>query len=138
MEKSLNRQGLGTLIALAVEFTLGMAINLFVAFPEDASPHSLWIFTVHNPLVLAHLIVGTLIVLGVIPMVIRAFRQHVTSWQLPALAGMVCVFAAWAAGDMFVTAQAEALSYLMSLAFLLAIFSFGWGLYRSKGFTSLK
>ena len=132
MKTTLDRQGLGASIALAVQFALGMIINLYVEFPADTSPHTQWEFAIRNPFIVAHLVIGTLIVLGAVTMVVRAIRQNTTTWKLPAAFGLVSVLAAWIAGDTFVTTQADLLSYAMSLAFLLAILSYGWGIYRAS------
>lgn len=114
-----------------------MAINLFVEFPSG-SPHAMWDFTVHNPLVLLHLLVGTLLVFGAIGMVARAVRAGAASWKLPAISGLVWILIAWMSGDTFVTFQSDILSYLMSLSFLLALLSYAFGLYRSRNGASAK
>lgn len=138
MKHALNRQGIGLIIGLAVQYALGMTINLFVEFPAGGSAHEMWDFTLHNPLVLVHLIIGTLLILGAATLVVRTIRQHVETWRLPAISGLVWVLTAWTAGDTFVTSQADILSYIMSLAFLLAVLSYVFGLYRSRGATSNK
>ncbi len=135
MNKLINRQGLGLLIGLAIQYMLGMSINLFVEFPADKTPQGEWEFTLHNPLILLHLVIGTLLVFGSIVLVVRAVRQHAQAWKLPAISGCIWVLVAWIAGDTFVTSQADALSYLMSLAFLLAMLSYVLGLYRSRSTT---
>jgi len=132
MKNTLTRQGFGLINGLAAQFILGMAINLFVTFPESGSPRAMWDFTLHNPLVLAHLAIGTLLVIGAAAMVVRVFRRGVAAWKWPAVSGMICILVAWAAGDTFVTSQADILSYVMSLAFLLAMISYGVGIYRSR------
>lgn len=138
MHSTLNRQGIGLLIGLSIQFALGMAINLFVAFPNGSSPSGMWDFTLHSPLVLLHLLVGTLLVLGSIGMVTRVVSAGAAPWRLPAISGLVWILVAWLAGDTFVTSQSDILSYLMSLAFLLAIFSYGYGIYRSRNGTTVK
>ena len=120
------------MVGLAIQYALGMAINLFVEFPSESSPHALWDFTLHNALIMSHLALGTLIVFGAAAMVVRTSRKKAVTWKIPATAGLACVLIAWAAGDAFISLQAEALSYLMSLAFLLAMFSYAWGVYRSN------
>lgn len=132
MNKSLNRQGFGLLIGLAVQYVLGMAINLYVSFPAHNSPHAQWVFTLHNLLILLHLIIGTLLVIGSIAMIIRAMKLGSSSWKLPASLGLISLVIAWVAGDTFITTQSSVLSYVMSLGFLAAIGSYVWGLYRSK------
>lgn len=137
MHSTLNRQGLGLVIGLSIQFVLGMAINLFVEFPSG-SPHEMWDFTVHSPLVLLHLLVGTLLVFGSISMVAQVFRAGVATWKLPAISGLVWILVAWMSGDTFVTSQSDILSYLMSLAFLLALLSYALGLYRSRNGAATK
>lgn len=132
MKNTLRRQVFGLIIGLIVQYLLGMAINLFVAFPEHGSPKVLWEFTLHNPLVMTHLVVGTLLVFGAIFTVMQVFKQGATRMKWPVISGLIWVLLAWAAGDTFVTSQIDILSYIMSLGFLLAMISYGVGIYRSR------
>ena len=132
MHNIINRQALGLIIGLAIQYALGMAINLFVAFPTGKNPHEAWGFVLHNPLVLLHLLLGTLIVAGAIALLVRVIKAHNATWLRAAISGLLWVLVAWAAGDTFVTSQLGVLSYAMALGFLLAILSYGFGLYQSR------
>jgi len=131
MNSKLNRQGIGLVVGLSVQFLLGIAVNLYVQFPEDQGPKAQWDFAGNNWLVIVHLLLGTLLVLGAIALVVRAVRAKSVTWKMPAIAGLLSLILAWVAGDGFVATQADGLSYMMAVGFTLGILSYVWGLYRS-------
>jgi len=119
------------IIGLAVQFLLGIAVNLYVQFPEDQGPKAQWDFASNNWLVIAHLILGTLLVLGAIALVVRAIKARSATWKMPAIAGLLSLILAWTGGDGFAATQNDSLSYIMAVGFILGILSYVWGLYRS-------
>lgn len=131
---SLRIQGAMLLSALVLQYALGMYVNLFVEFPQDASVGQLWEFSWRQPALAAHIILGILLFIGAIIFWIRAARFHSTTWKAPATLGFVGILAAGASGAAFVPSQTNLFSYLMSLSFLLAFFAYSWGLFRpNKG-----
>ena len=120
------------IIGLIVQYCLGMAINVFVQFPQNQGSGMNWQFATRNILIMAHLILGTLLIVGAIAQLVRVVRAKSAAWKLPAAYALVGVIVAWIGGDTFVTTQIAVLSYIMSLGFLVAILSYFWGLYRSR------
>ena len=128
----MKRQVFGIIIGLAVEFLLGMAINLFVSFPQGSDVGKNWDFASHNLLVMTHVIIGTLLVLGAIVLVVRVFRNKIDQWKLPAVVGLISLLVAWGAGDGFVATQKDTMSFLMAAGFVVGIIAYAWGLAKKQ------
>jgi hypothetical protein len=60
--QSLQKQGIGLLTMLALEYLLGIVTTLFVAFPENAAEDELWKFAMTQPILIVHMILALLIV----------------------------------------------------------------------------
>lgn len=118
--------------ALVVQYALGMYVNLFVTFPDNATQTQSWEFARSQPALLAHIILAALILIGAIVLCIRSARYRSKSWIWASLIGLLAVLAAGASGAQFIPTQTDLYSYSMSLAFLIAFLSYGWGLYVSR------
>jgi hypothetical protein len=132
MGQKLNQQSKGLLFGLAVQFLLGMAVNLYVAFPEGVDAHQNFEFATHNFLAVAHMLWGTLLVIGSITFLVRSFKAQTTAWRTPAIMGLISILVAWGAGDAFVATQNDTWSYLMSVGFIVAILSYAWGIAQAN------
>ena len=66
-------------VTLAIQFLLGMYINLYVGFPSSG-PAEAWSFAWHTWPVAAHIILGTLILLTSISTLVRAIRLKNRHW----------------------------------------------------------
>ena len=132
MEQILKRQSRGMILGLAVQFLLGMVINLYTEFPESGDVRHYWEFANHNWLVMIHMIFGTLLVIGAISFLVRSVRSKLAQWKLPATLGLLSLILAWGAGDAFIGTQNDAFSYLMALGFILGIVCYSWGASRSQ------
>jgi hypothetical protein len=132
MEQKLHKQGFGLIMGLAIQFLLGMYINLFVAYPENQDARQYWEFTKHSPVVMLHLLFGTLLLVGAVAFVVRSYKNNVPSYRLPSVLGLLSLLLAWATGDIFVTSQQDIFSYLMALGFLFGVLSYAWGISRKS------
>jgi hypothetical protein len=119
--------------ALVVQYTLGMISNMFVQFPDTTRPDLLWVAARSQFPTLAHIIVGTLLLVGAIVFVIRAARQKNRPWIVSSAIGLASILAAIFGGTQFVTTQTDAYSLLMALATIVAFIAYGWGLVAAKG-----
>lgn len=125
------------LLLLSVEFVLGMLVNLFVEIPSplpgtaggilqalvwslaQTSMPSLWL---HVALGLALLLIGiALLVLSI------AARQR--RWIIASLVAVLGILFATLSGTGFVNTGEDASSLAMSIGFVLALLSYGTGLY---------
>lgn len=128
----LTRQSIGLLIGLGLEYLVGMAVNMFVAFPDHGSEEQMWRFVRTQPLVILHILIGLGLLLGSIGVFVRATRQHDHTWQLPSFVAMIAILLGALAGSKFVPTQTEGYSYLMASTLLLAAAAYAWGIYRAN------
>ena len=130
--KRFQPQVIGQMIGLVAQYLLGMLTNLYVTFPKTNSVGQRWEFARSQVLVMAHIVLGTLIFLGAIALIIRAYKSRERIWKISAGIGLVSITLAWISGEEFISSQAAGYSLSMSLFFLVALAAYGWGLYRSR------
>ena len=125
----------GLLIALLVQFSLGMYVNLFANIPLSHPGHGatnfftgsyhsvVWAETSpHAPLVLAfHAGLGLLLVLGSLWLAVIAIRGHRAGYVWAAVLGAVFILAAGFNGSSFLNYNHDANSYVMALLFALSV-----------------
>jgi hypothetical protein len=129
--KSLSKQGRGLIFGLAIQFLLGMAVNLYVAFPEDATEATNTDFASHNLLVIVHALWGLGLLIGAGTLIFRSKRQNDAVWLKASSLGGAFILLAASTGYLFVSSQNDIYSYLMSIGFLGAFLSYGWGILKS-------
>jgi hypothetical protein len=130
--RTLNKHGMGMLVLLIVQYVLGTLANLFVQFPENASVGQNWEFMRGQWLIWAHVIVGTLIVLGVLALYVRAIKMKDKVWKISGGIASGSVILAFISGEEFVSKPQALLSLTMSLLFIVALLSISWGVYKTK------
>jgi heme A synthase len=125
----------GLLIALLVQFGLGMYVNLFASIPLDhpghgandffaGSYHSVaWAETSpHAPLILAfHAGLGLLLVLGSLWLAVLAIRGRRAGFVWAAVLGALFILGAGFNGASFLNYNKDANSYVMALLFAAAV-----------------
>ncbi len=131
-ETTLRNQAFGMIVALGVQFILGMAVNLFVTFPDSGGPGVMWEFARHQPLVMAHIMFGTILLIGAIAFVVGATRRQSKTWKWVSWVGLLFILLAWVGGEEFITRQQGIFSFSMAIAFILAILSYLWGVFRAN------
>jgi hypothetical protein len=130
--RTLQIQSRILLVFLVVEYAFGMYTNLFISFPDDASGGTAWQFAWSSWPIIVHVILGVLLGIGSFVFVIRTIRYKSSAWKIPATLGLVGIFAAALFGSEFIPSQNDPLSYGMSLSFLLAFFSYFWGMVSAR------
>ena len=115
-------------ISLAIQFLLGMYINLYVNFPTGG-PAADWSFAWHTWPVAAHIILGTLILLFSINTLVQAIRLKNRHWIKFASIGVAAMLLSVLGGERFITTQNDLGSYFMSFGFLVGILVLNWGLH---------
>jgi len=131
-QNGLRTHAIFMIFALVIQYTLGMIANMFVQFPDTTRPDLLWTAARSQFPTLAHIIVGTALLVGAIVFVVRAARQNNRLWIVSSVAGLISILAAIFGGTQFVTSQVDAYSLVMALATIVAFLSYGWGLYASR------
>jgi heme A synthase len=125
----------GLLIALLVQFGLGMYVNLFAHIPLNHPGHGAknffagayhsvaWAETsAHSPLILAfHAGLGLLLVLGSLWLAVLAIRGRRAGYVWPAVLGALFILGAGFNGASFLNYNEDANSYVMALLFAAAV-----------------
>ena len=122
-----------TLLVLAVQFVLGMANNLFGAFPATSDVLAA-LESTGDPLLIAHMVVAFLLLLLGIVVAILALRRPVPrSMAALAIGGLIAIFWAYESGIEFILSRFsnDAMSFSMALGFLVAL-----AIYGALGLTS--
>jgi hypothetical protein len=125
------KEGVGMVFGLAIQFLLGVFILVYTAFPESGGARVMWEYAKTQPLVLTHIILGTLLFLGAVSFAVRAYKAKGAVWIRSTLVGLIAIFGAWISGEEFVSSQQDVYSVSMSVSFILAMLSYVWGIYRS-------
>ncbi len=128
----LTRSAIGLIIALILQYVLGMINNLFVTFPETNEISRLWIFALTNVTEVLHIIIGVGLLLGATSLIIRAMRAKQRTWVIVSATGLAGIVISIFGGALFVTTQADAYSLVMSYAFLVSLIAYGWGLFAAR------
>ena len=130
-ELSLRKHSFGMIVALAVQYLLGIVTNLFVTFPDSSNDKELWEFArTQIPLVL-HIVVGFLLLFGSMALFIRSNKYKYRTWQISSGINLIAVLAAFIMGVKFIPSQSDTYSFLMAVGFIVAVLSLGWGIYSS-------
>jgi heme A synthase len=136
---TVRRWALSMLVALLVQFGLGMYVNLFVPIPLNHPGHSpgnyltgtfssvTWTETSqHAPLVLAtHAGAGLVLGVGSLWLAIRGARGRRRAVTRAAVLGALCILGAGFNGGSFLDYNANLSSYLMALLFAAAVLCYG-------------
>ena len=117
---------------LVLQYILGMAINLFVQFPDTKNENSLWEFVKGQVPIVIHIILAAMLLVGACVLLIRAIHSQSKPWIVSAGVGLFWILVAIIAGAQFVPTQQDVYSFIMAAAFILAIVSYGWGMYKTK------
>lgn len=131
-EHILQQQGISMVVLLVAQYILGMATNLFVQFPENATTAQNWEFAWSQPVLVAHMILGILLLLSAIALAIHAYMRKNKVWIKASLVGLIALFVTGFAGSSFVDSQNDAYSFAMALGYVVAILSYIIGLYLNK------
>ncbi|MGH7141395.1 MAG: hypothetical protein ACREGH_02055 [Minisyncoccia bacterium] len=126
---SLRINGMFLLGVLVVQYALGMYVNLFVSFPQNATGGQLWEFDWSQPPLASHTMLAFLIFLGAIVFCVRAMLYKQKKWIVGSVIGLLGVLAAGGSGATFVPTQTDLYSFSMSLCFLVAFASYCWVLF---------
>jgi hypothetical protein len=121
-EERLRRWATAMVAALLTQVLLGVANAAWLHVPEAGDAFA---GTTPAWLLLAHVVVGTMIVAGAVVVLVLAIRSHGRAWVTAAVLGVAGVVLAWAAGSTFISNHgAEWASMLMATGCVIAIASY--------------
>ena len=129
---SLKKHGIVMIIALILQYFLGMASNLFTQFPDIKDAGRLWLYAWSQTSLALHIILGLLLLFGSIILIIRALIKRDFIWIIASVVGFLAIIGSVIAGAIFVTSQSNVYSFAMSVGFIVALLSYFFGVYKSK------
>lgn len=132
LQNKLSKHALGILGLLVVQYVLGTIANLYIAFPDNSNEYQHWEFAKTQFVVMAHIIVGFLILFGTIALLVRAIKTKDTAWKMPSIIAAVCVVLAIMSGSEFISTQAQLYSLIMAMLFIIITGTIVWGVYKSR------
>lgn len=118
---ALRGSTLGALVVLLLQYGLGIDANLYANLP--ASDHGKSIFpafaaaiTKGPNIVIAHAVLGTLLLIGAVIVLVRALRTQLLPLIALAAIALAGIIAAWLSGARFVGNSANGASLAMAIA----------------------
>ena len=122
---------LAILVLLVVEFVLGMYTALFVEFPDSLANGNAWAWSMsQSPVVLLHIIVGTLLFLAALVVLVLSFLLRSKAANVTGILGFVTIVVAYLSGSTFLAdISQDSYSFTMSLGFIAAAVVYGVGYY---------
>ena len=132
------------LLLLAVQFLVGMVVNLFVQLP-DTHPGSQageyfsgvaqgvsWAIVGGALPLQMHVIIGLLLLVTSLTILALALASRQRAWIVAAALGWIGITAAGFNGASFLNYGHDFSSMLMASGFLLAVIAYGLGMYRTR------
>jgi hypothetical protein len=130
----LDRAINGLLIVVGIQFLLGMWLNLFGSFPTGAGNVGTALTDAADPVLIAHIVFGILLIAGGVAIVLLAWMDALRTIRWYALAGLASNLVAALAGSEFVYSgySSNAASFLMAAGFAAAVTAYYEGLVRLR------
>jgi hypothetical protein len=141
MQTKLKHQSIGLLNGLALQFILGMMLNLFTTLPNKhpgqtgnyfvRSGHSFgWAITLGGGLTLfLHVIVAIGLLLGSTAFVVRAAKAHSKLWLWVSSIGLIGILTAFSHGLAFLDFNNDVESFIMAMGYIVATVAYVTGIF---------
>jgi len=130
-QAGLRQANLAVLILLAVQFGLGIGVNLYVTLPSAGHPgHASWFG--NGALLALHATLGMLLILGAIFVLVRAILARNVTLIVTSAAGLVAILLAAFFGSGFTDKLTDGYSLGMAIAFAVALACYAIGLYATS------
>ncbi len=128
------------LLLLSIEFMLGMLVNLFVEIPSPLPGTAggilqalVWsLAQTGMPSLWLHVVLGIALLLIGIALLVLSIAAHQRRWIIVSLLAALGILLATLSGMGFLNTGEDASSMAMSIGFVLALLSYGTGLYLSS------
>jgi hypothetical protein len=129
-QAGLRQANLAILIVLAVQFALGIGVNLYVTLPAAGHPgHASWF---GNGAILGlHAALGMFLLLASIFVLVRAIMARNVTLIVTSAAGLVAIFAAAFFGSGFTDKLTDGYSLGMAMATAVALVCYAIGLFAA-------
>ena len=143
--KMLQMRGKLMIGLLVVQYVVGMVLDFFIELPAKHPGTAAGAYFVRvwegfswsltsggGPALAAHVGIATLLVLGGIAALGFAIAGRNKIWIIAASFGLLGIILAWLNGIEFINTALDKHSFAMAIAFMIALFSYGAGLYYAK------
>lgn len=123
-----------TLIALALEFILGIYTNLFVEFPDSIVNGNAWAWSMsQSPVIIAHVLLGTLLLAASLLALGLGVALKSKTAIVSSTAGLVMMGLAYLSGSAFLAnVQVDGYSFWMALGFIGTLAAYGSAYYLTR------
>jgi hypothetical protein len=123
-----------TLIALVLEFILGMYTALFIEFPDSLTNGNAWEWAMaQSPIISTHVLLGTLLVIGSLLSLGFGIALKSKSAIASSVAGLLLMLLTYLSGSAFLAdVQLDSYSFLMALGFIGTLAAYGTGYYLTR------
>jgi hypothetical protein len=129
-QAGLRQASLAILIVLAVQFALGIGVNLYVTLPAAGHPgHGSWFG--NGALLALHAALGMFLLLASIFVLVRAIMARNVTLIVTSAAGLVAIFAAAFFGSGFTDKLTDGYSLGMAMATAVALVCYAVGLFAA-------
>ena len=122
----MKKQAFGMIIGLSIQYLLGLGANLFVEFPVSGSRAAMFTIAWSHFLTASHIVLGLGLLLGSIAFLMRAHKLRASWVTGAAWIGFLAIFVAGYSGETFVVEQKDVYSFIMGVAFIVALLAYGW------------
>lgn len=141
MHAKLKHQAIGLLNGLALQFILGMILNMFVTLPSKhpgqtgnyfvRSGHSFgWAITFGGGLTLfLHVIVAIGLLLGSVAFIVRAAKAHSKLWLWVSSVAFIGIITAFSHGLAFLDFNNDVDSFIMAMGYIVATVAYVTGIF---------
>jgi hypothetical protein len=118
---------------LVLELILVLLTSVHAGLPRGDSYAAAWRSVPrHHPLLIAHILVGAVILVEALVFLIRCLRHGGTGWRVLTAAGFLLALVAFAAGDRYLAIQRDAAIDVMGIAWFAALLTYAAGWYLSR------
>jgi len=120
-------------VLLVPQFVLGMITNVSLPFPGKLNAGRAWDFALSQPVILAHIVLGSLIVILAALSIVIGIMSRRRMPVVTSVLGFILVALAWYSGDEFLdTGQSNLPSLGMAFSFLAALIVYAVGYYATS------
>jgi hypothetical protein len=126
---ALRASTLAALVVLLLQYGLGIGANLYGTLPASDRGKSIFpafaaAITNGPNIVIAHAVLGTLLLVGAVTVLIRAVRTYLLPLIALAALALAAIIAAWFSGARFVGTSTNGASLAMAIATAVAILAY--------------
>lgn len=123
-----------TLIALVLEFILGIYTSLFVEFPDSIVNGNAWAWSMsQSPMIIAHVLLGTLLLAASVLTLGLGIALKSKTAIASSVAGLIMMGLAYLSGGAFLAnVQVDGYSFSMALGFMGTLVAYGSAYYLTR------